>query len=53
MFHHSASFYDALYSFKDYGAAVRDLRRIPVRTEARMRSAVLCMRRHLNLGASW
>lgn len=27
MFIHSAPFYDALYSFKDYGAAVREIRR--------------------------
>jgi ubiquinone/menaquinone biosynthesis C-methylase UbiE len=28
MFRRSASFYDALYSFMDYGAAVRELRRV-------------------------
>ena len=28
MFTQSAPFYDALYSFKDYGAAVRDIRRV-------------------------
>ena len=52
MFTHSAPFYDALYSFKDYGAAVHDIREVLDSEAPRARSLldVACgTGRHLEL----
>lgn len=52
MFTESASFYDALYSFKDYGAAVHDLRQVLDREAPRANTLldVACgTGRHLDL----